>query len=71
MRASTIVMTGFAIVFGVLAVFIARVWLNNQANQRAHNTEQTQPVAMQTIVVAKQPLRFGTELSAAMLQEVP
>jgi pilus assembly protein CpaB len=70
-RASTIVMTGFAIVFGVLAVFIARVWLNNQANQRAHNTEQTQPVAMQTIVVAKQPLRFGTELSAAMLQEVP
>src|SRR6476646_6751536 len=64
-------MTGFAIVFGVLAVFIARVWLNNQPNQRAHNTEQTQPVAMQTIVVAKQPLRFGTELSAAMLQEVP
>ena len=38
---------------------------------RTHNTEQTKPVATQTIVVAKQPLRFGTELSAAMLQEVP
>ena len=28
-------------------------------------------VASQTVVVAKQPLRFGTELNASMLQEVP
>jgi hypothetical protein len=28
-RASTIVMIGFAVVFGLLAVFIAQVWLNN------------------------------------------
>ena len=26
---------------------------------------------MQTVVVAKQPLRFGTELTAAMLKEMP
>ena len=65
-------MIGFAVVFGLLAVFIAQVWLNNQASLRAQNNEpkQTQ-IASQTVVVAKQSLRFGTELSASMLQEVP
>ena len=72
MRASTIVMIGFAVVFGLLAVFIAQAWLNNQANMQAKNFEANKkPVATQTIVVAKQPLRFGTELNAAMLEEVP
>jgi pilus assembly protein CpaB len=52
-------------------VFIAQVWLNNQASLRAKNVEPAKAVASQTVVVAKQPLRFGTELSAAMLQEVP
>ena len=71
MRASTVVMIGFAVVFGLLAVFIAQIWLNNQANQRVRTIESsTKPLATQTIVVAKQPLRFGTELSAAMLEEV-
>lgn len=70
MRASTLVMIGFAVVFGVLAVFIAQVWLNNQADKRARGME-AKPVAAQTIVVAKQPLRFGTELKAAMLREMP
>jgi len=64
-------MIGFAVVFGLLAVFIAQVWLNNQANMRAKNVEPVKTVASQTIVVAKQPLRYGTELSASMLQEVP
>lgn len=72
MRASTIVMIGFAVVFGLLAVFIAQVWLNNQANMQARNIEANQKqVATRTIVVAKESLRFGTELTAAMLQEVP
>ncbi|HET7806817.1 MAG TPA: Flp pilus assembly protein CpaB [Pseudolabrys sp.] len=71
MRASTIVMIGFAVVFGLLAVFIAQVWLNNQASLRAKNVEPAKAIASQTVVVAKQPLRFGTELTAAMLQEVP
>jgi pilus assembly protein CpaB len=65
-------MIGFAVVFGLLAVFIAQVWLNNQANQRAKTIESTaKPMATKTIVVAKQPLRFGTELNAAMLEEIP
>jgi pilus assembly protein CpaB len=69
-RASTIVMVGFAVVFGVLAVFIAQVWLNNQADKRARSME-TKPAPTQTIVVAKEPLRYGAELKAPMLREVP
>ena len=72
MRASTIVMICFAVVFGLLAVFIAQVWLNNQAAMRAKSMQtEVKPVATQTIVVAAQPLRFGAELSAAMLKEMP
>lgn len=72
MRASTIVMIGFAVVFGLLAVFIAQVWLNNQADMRAKGMQANKkPMATQTIVVAKQPLRFGAELNAAMLKETP
>jgi pilus assembly protein CpaB len=72
LRTSTIVMIGFAVVFGLLAVFIAQAWLNNQASMQAKNMEANKkPVAMQTVVVAKEPLRFGTELTAAMLKEVP
>ncbi|MEP7031191.1 MAG: SAF domain-containing protein, partial [Pseudolabrys sp.] len=65
-------MIGFAVVFGLLAVFIAQVWLNNQANMQAKNFEQNKKEApARTIVVAKEPLRFGTELTAGMLAEVP
>jgi pilus assembly protein CpaB len=71
MRSSTIVMIGFAVVFGLLAVFIAEVWLNNQASIQRKNLEAGKtPVATQTVVVAKTPLRFGAELNASMLQEV-
>jgi len=65
-------MIGFAVAFGLLAVFIAQVWLNNQADMRAKSMQaNSKPMATQTIVVAKKPLRFGTELSAAMLKEMP
>jgi pilus assembly protein CpaB len=65
-------MIGFAVVFGLLAVFIAQVWLNNQADVRAKNfNADKKPVATQTIVVAATPLRFGTELNASMLREQP
>jgi pilus assembly protein CpaB len=63
-------MIGFAVVFGILAVFVAQVWLNNQANKQAR-TREPAPVATHTIVVAKEPLRFGTTLTAKMLREVP
>jgi pilus assembly protein CpaB len=70
-RASTIVMIGFAVVFGLLAVFIAQVWLNNQAAMRAKSMQSdVKPAATQTIVVAAQALRFGAELNASMLKEM-
>lgn len=69
MRASTLVMIGFALVFGIIAVFIAQIWLANQANRQVEAT--VKPLPTRTLVVAKAPLRYGTELSAALLEEVP
>lgn len=63
-------MIGFAVVFGLLAVFIAQIWLNNQASRQVRQEPEKQ-LPTQTIVVAKQPLRFGTEVSEAMLKEIP
>ena len=56
MRTSTIVMIGFAVVFGLLAVFVAQSWLNRQAELRARHMEATsQPVVTRTVVVASTP----------------
>ena len=64
-------MIGFAVVFGLLAVFVAQAWLNRQAELRLHNVDnKAQTVPARTIVVAAAPLRFGTRLSANMLREV-
>ncbi|HWK93876.1 MAG TPA: Flp pilus assembly protein CpaB [Pseudolabrys sp.] len=68
MRASTFVMIGFALLFGIIAVFIAQVWLANQANRQVEAVAPQAPA--RTVVVARQPLRYGAELTAAMLQEV-
>jgi pilus assembly protein CpaB len=71
-RKSTIVMIAFAVVFGLLAVFIAQSWLNSQAEQRMKSLEANKkPVVTNTLVVANQPLPYGTELQAAMLREIP
>ncbi len=70
MRASTIVMVGFAVVFGLLAVFVANMWLHKQANQQVQ-AAPAQAVPSQTVVVARQPLRFGVEISEATVKEVP
>jgi pilus assembly protein CpaB len=70
-RSSTIVMIGFAVLFGLLAVFIAQAWLNSQAEMRARSLEsQKKPIATQSIVVAAKPLRYGVELTAPALREV-
>jgi pilus assembly protein CpaB len=71
-RTSTIVMIGFAVLFGLLAVFIAHSWLNSQAEMRMKSLEaQKKPAATSTIVVAAKPLRYGMELSPSMLREIP
>jgi pilus assembly protein CpaB len=69
-RTSTIVMIAFAVLFGLLAVFVAQSWLNSQAELRVKSLEANKkPVSTSTIVVAAKPLRFGNELTAAALRE--
>ena len=65
-------MIAVAAVFGLLAVFVAQAWLNNQAEMKLRSLEaQKKPEAVRTIVVASKPLRFGNELNAQSLREVP
>ncbi len=72
MRKSTFVMVTFAVVFGLLAVFIAQAWLSSQAERRMKSLEaQKEPVSAQTIVVAGQRLPFGVELTGEHLREMP
>ena len=48
MRTSTIVMIAFAVLFGLLAVFVAQSWLNSQAEQRMRSLEANKkPVSTQ------------------------
>ena len=71
MRKSTIVMVGFAVVFGLLAVFLAQAWLSAQAERRMKSLEaQKKPLTANTIVVAGQRLPFGVELASNHLREV-
>src|ERR1700728_1119495 len=72
-RTSTVVMIGFAVLFGLLAVFLAQTWLNNQADARMRSIEAQRkvPAPERTIVVATRPLRFGDELNASALREMP
>jgi pilus assembly protein CpaB len=70
-RTSTIVMIAFAVMFGLLAVFVAQTWLNSQAEMRMKSLEANKkPVSTRTIVVAAKPLRFGNVLAADQLREV-
>lgn len=72
MRASSIVMIGFAVLFGVIAVFLAQTWLNSQAEMRIRSLEANKkPQApARTIVVATKQMRFGNELTSQSLREV-
>lgn len=66
-------MVAVAVVFGLLAVFVAQSWLNRQAEARLRSIDAQKVVQAptHTLVVASRPLRYGTELSPAMLRELP
>jgi pilus assembly protein CpaB len=66
-------MIGFAVLFGLLAVFLAQIWLNNQADERLKSIDAQRKAAppARSIVVAGKPLRFGDELNSAALREMP
>jgi pilus assembly protein CpaB len=70
-RKNTIVMVGIAVVFGLLAVFVAQGWLNYQADlSRRTVAPVPKAVATRTIVVAAGPMRFGTHVAPDNLREV-
>ena len=73
MRTSTIVMVGFAVVFGLLAVFLANAWLNNRAAQQMRDLAAQQKAAppAHTLVVAAKPLKFGDVITSSSLREIP
>jgi pilus assembly protein CpaB len=72
-RTSSFVMIGFAVLFGLLAVFLAQIWLNNQADERLKSIDAQRKAAppARSIVVASKPLRFGDELTSGGLREMP
>jgi pilus assembly protein CpaB len=66
-------MIAFAVVFGLLAVFVAQSWLNSAADQRMKALEaqnKGKATVTSTIVVASKPLRYGNELTREMLKEI-
>ena len=66
-------MIAFAVVFGLLAVFLANSWLNNRADEARRSLEAQRKAAppAHTIVVARRPLRFGDVLGTLSLRELP
>jgi pilus assembly protein CpaB len=70
-------MIGIAAVFGAISIFGADLWLKHAASARVAEVSTTvelpapPAVPLRTIVVAKEHLRFGTELAAGMLAEIP
>lgn len=70
-RTGTLVMLFVALLFGGLAVFIARVWLSAQQPQVTQQNVPVVPkVETETVVVAKKDLRFGEPLTPEILAEV-
>ncbi len=68
-------MIGLAVVFGGASIFVADMWLKNAAAERAKqyasNDTQAPAQQFQTIVVAKEQLKYGVALTPQMLQEIP
>jgi pilus assembly protein CpaB len=63
MRSNSIVILAVAIILGGVAAVLARNWLTNHAG--------SSQARVGTIVVARSPLTFGTQLSADNIAEIP
>ena len=74
MKRKVITMIGIAAVMGAVSIFAADIWLKNKANSVEPirvEVDSGPRVEFKTIVVAKEPLRFGMELSNEQLTEIP
>lgn len=69
MRISSIGMMAAALVFGLAAAFLAKIWLENQTPEPAL-AQQRHGVELGTVVVASRALRFGMEVSQSQLSEI-
>lgn len=67
-------MIGIAAVFGAISIFAADFWIKSAANARTAEVTVEVPagpaVAFGKIVVANQPLRYGTPIAREMLSEI-
>lgn len=68
MRTSSIVMLAVAVVFGLAAAFLGKVWLEGQVPDQQQAVRPSAPAA--TVVVAAKQLGFGAELSTTNLREI-
>lgn len=67
-------MIGIAAVFGAVSIFAADFWLKSDASPQVETRTVEIPapkVEFKTIVVASQPLSFGTALDRAQLAQIP
>lgn len=69
MRLTSIIVLGIAIAMGIIAVFGVRTMLQSSQNRAAKN--EPAAVTTSTVVVARQPLEFGTQLQPELLKEIP
>jgi pilus assembly protein CpaB len=76
-KGKLVTMIGIAGVFGAISIFAADMWLKSAAQARvepvivAAAMPEQPAVNFRTIVVAREPLRFGAELTEAQLTEIP
>ncbi len=77
MKGRIIPMIGIAAVIGAVSIFAADYWIRASANARVERLSsevvvpEAQQVQFATIVVAREPLRYGMALDAAHLAEIP
>lgn len=74
MKRKALTMIGIAAVMGAVSIFVADMWLKSAANNETRIVEKIvegPKVEFNKIVVAKEPLRFGMEISAGQLSEIP
>lgn len=69
MRPSSIVMLAVALVLGISAALLSKIWLQSQVSQ-PQIAEAAPRVPMGTVVLAAKSLRFGNRLSQRSLLEV-
>lgn len=69
MRPSSVIMLAVALVLGISAAFLAKVWLQAQVPE-PQVAEKGPVVEMGTVVIAAKPLRFGNRLASRSLREI-